>query len=451
MTAMIGSLNPYKKEVIVVGAGISGLLAAYHLDQVGYQVTLIEASDRPGGIIQSHQSDWGTVDDSAHSLRATPAVIHLLQNLNVSTVTLNENAKQRWLFRNGKPKKIPLRIDEILSALIKAVFVKKTNHTGEKLENIADWAKIHTGTKVLDYVIAPLVQNIFAAQPIDLNLQAATPFLNLNAGHTLMSSGLLKKSAYLKPQMIGIQGGTEELVKALASHLRKKIKGKLKFNETITEIPKTKNIVFCTPAHVTASIIRSESPVLARALDRIRYSPIISVTAFTRIRDYAYVPEGMGVFFPKIENRPLLSLVLNSNAFHGRVRAPFSYLSVTGILGGHHNPLILEKSDEEIQEILFQELNQLYGFDGDLFDFRVNRWPNATPLYSNQILQVWKTAKETWCKAPGRVLFGNYTGELSIRGLIETAEQFRLLPFALVHTQAETHPKHSEIFSSPNF
>ena len=39
--------------VAVIGAGISGLTAAYNLKKLGYTVTIFEANDRVGGKIQS--------------------------------------------------------------------------------------------------------------------------------------------------------------------------------------------------------------------------------------------------------------------------------------------------------------------------------------------------------------------------------------------------------------
>ncbi|XP_064621626.1 putative L-amino-acid oxidase YobN [Lineus longissimus] len=43
----------YAKEVLVLGAGASGLVAAYELAQAGHKVTLIERQERPGGRIKT--------------------------------------------------------------------------------------------------------------------------------------------------------------------------------------------------------------------------------------------------------------------------------------------------------------------------------------------------------------------------------------------------------------
>ena len=41
------------KQVIVIGAGISGLVCAYRLKSLGADVRLIESSDRVGGVMQT--------------------------------------------------------------------------------------------------------------------------------------------------------------------------------------------------------------------------------------------------------------------------------------------------------------------------------------------------------------------------------------------------------------
>ncbi len=49
-------------HIIIVGAGLSGLSAAFHLEKQGHHTTIIEASDRPGGRIKTDVVDGFRMD-----------------------------------------------------------------------------------------------------------------------------------------------------------------------------------------------------------------------------------------------------------------------------------------------------------------------------------------------------------------------------------------------------
>ena len=55
------------KRVVVVGAGWAGLAATYHLAEQGYQVTLLEASSQPGGLVAGWRTPEGrSVEGGIH-------------------------------------------------------------------------------------------------------------------------------------------------------------------------------------------------------------------------------------------------------------------------------------------------------------------------------------------------------------------------------------------------
>jgi hypothetical protein len=68
-------------------------------------------------------------------------------------------------------------------------------------------------------------------------------------------------------------------------------------------------------------------------------------------------------------------------------------------------------------------LGGLLGIKGEPAELVINRWRRAIPQYSTALPSVWRTARESWCAEPGRILFGNYTGQVSLRGMIETAAE----------------------------
>ncbi len=55
-------------DVVIVGAGAAGLYAAYTLDNLGYSVLLLEASDRHGGRVYSDTLGDVGIERGAESL-----------------------------------------------------------------------------------------------------------------------------------------------------------------------------------------------------------------------------------------------------------------------------------------------------------------------------------------------------------------------------------------------
>ncbi|HEX2729179.1 MAG TPA: FAD-dependent oxidoreductase, partial [Rubrobacteraceae bacterium] len=65
--------HPQRPDVVVVGAGLSGLTAARELSNAGLEVLVLEARDRPGGRTQATEVEGVTIDlggewiDAAHT------------------------------------------------------------------------------------------------------------------------------------------------------------------------------------------------------------------------------------------------------------------------------------------------------------------------------------------------------------------------------------------------
>lgn len=436
---MIGTFNKASREVTVVGAGVSGMLAAYALDKKGYRVTLVEESAHGGGLIQTKKTDHGIAEAAAHSLLATPGVISFCEELGVELSEIRKDSRARYIYRGGRPRKFPLSFGETLTAARRAAFTRAVNHLDE--QDLDSWGRRHLGDGAVEYLLSPFVQGIYGVRPADLGLVAAFPELSLAPGSTLLGT-LLGKAFKRGPKkaepsveeqarqrnqpkrrkrMVAPRYGMGDVTGRLERVLTEHLGERFMRGAAVREIPCAPNVVLSTPAYVTARLLESEAPGLSAALEQVGYTPVVSVTAFVPTYAFTRPVKGVGVLVPPREGRKCLGVLFNSSAFEGRVYDESRFASFTILFGGTSQPGWVDASDEEIARAVSEELYMLLGIEGGACELVINRWRRAIPQYSTALPSVWRTARETWCAREGRVLFGNYTGQVSLRGMIETA------------------------------
>jgi oxygen-dependent protoporphyrinogen oxidase len=433
---MLGTIDQAEREVTVVGAGISGLLAAHALDKKGYRVTLFEERAHAGGLIQTRRTAYGIAEAAAHSLLATPGVVRFCEELGVELAEIRRDSRARFIVRGGRPRKFPLSLGETLSAARRAAFTRAENHLDE--QDLDGWGRRHLGDGAVEYLLSPFVQGIYGVRPADLGVAAAFPELSLAPGSTLLGTMLGKAFRRRPPQaspsakqgepkqrkrMVAPLRGMGDVTERLQQRLIQSLGERFRRGEAVTELRDAPNVILATPAYVTAHLLGERAPQLSAALEEVRYTPIVSVTAFVPTANFTRPVKGVGALVPPREGRKSLGVLYNSSAFEGRVFDESRYASFTVLFGGTAQPQWVDASDEEIGRAVSEELGGLLGVRGEPAELVINRWRRAIPQYSTSLPNVWRTARETWCAEPGRVLFGNYTGQVSLRGMIEAAAE----------------------------
>jgi protoporphyrinogen/coproporphyrinogen III oxidase len=425
---MIGTLDSTKREVTIVGAGISGMLAAYALDKQGYTVTLIERAERSGGLIQTRRTQYGIAEAAAHSLLESSAVSELCRELGVELLDIRKDSRARFIVRDGRLSKFPLHLGEAARTLARAAFVKSENGLGEL--SLDAWARRHLGEAALQYLLTPFVRGIYGAQPAEIGVAAAFPMLAVPHGQSLLGAMLRKsfkgssskngKKKESSKRMVAPRYGMGDLVERLEKHLETRLGDRFQRGVQIDSIPDAPNVILATPAFVTANLLENEAPALSDSLRGVRYTPIVSVTAFVSRDDFTRPVGGVGALVPEREGRKCLGILFNSSSFENRVFDESRYASFTILIGGSSAPERISATDDEIRAIVREELSSLLGIRGEPLEMVISRWPRAIPQYSTQLPALWQTARSTWCERPGRMLFGNYTGQVSLRGMIES-------------------------------
>src|SRR5258706_9537388 len=75
-----------KPDVVVIGAGITGLAAAYEVARRGLRPLVLEASSRAGGLVRTDHADGFTIEAGPDSVLTTkPAAIELARELGLET------------------------------------------------------------------------------------------------------------------------------------------------------------------------------------------------------------------------------------------------------------------------------------------------------------------------------------------------------------------------------
>jgi oxygen-dependent protoporphyrinogen oxidase len=401
---MIGKLNPNDKRVTIVGAGISGLLIGYALKRKGYQVTIHEKTNRCGGLIETKHTPYGIVETAAHSILVNQSVKSLLDELGVEVIGVNPDSKARYIYRKGKMRRMPLTILEIIKTLIRFFSKPKLTKSLSEL-TLAEWGNAYLGNAATEYLLAPFTTGVFACHPKELNTKLSFPKLLPSSPQVSLFQHLrsLKKTSKSdRGQMMVFKSGTEELIQKLEA----KLKDNIIFNSSIHDLNKIEgNLILSVPA-----------------VD-IQYSPLITATVFMPLSAFAKkAPKGVGVLIPRGEGLRILGVLFNSSAFDGRT-ALANHASLTVMIGGTSDPDAIHLSESEIIQIIESDLSTLFNTIQPPAQITITKWPKAIPVYSSHLSDYITHLDKEFCKPPGKLIFTNFSGQVSIRGMIETIQK----------------------------
>ncbi len=410
---MLGCLNEDYKECVIIGAGFSGLLAAYRLLQRGWRIKLYDAAARAGGLIDTAQTEYGIAEAAAHSVRSSLAMDQLFAELEIETVTARANKK--YILHDGKFSTFPLRLNEIITAAARAAFIPAK----PKYNNLQDWALHHLGQAALDRLIYPMMQGIYAAQPDELSPQLVFPGLLPASGRSLLPHAFMQPRGKHKARVMAPRVGMAALTEKLFNFIQSSSNGQIWLSEKISDLPDSPNMIIATPAGATGSLLQNDFKTSSAALHGIRYAPMISVTVFLDRQSHR-PPKGMGILCVANEPRRMMGILFNSSSFAHRVRDESRVASYTVMLGGTRDPEILNLTDQELRQLITAEFAAVFNLSEPPLEIVTHRWPQAIPVYSPELAIAHEKISQDFCAQPGRILFGNYTGQISLRGITDT-------------------------------
>ena len=434
-------------DVLVVGAGISGLTAAFQLTRRGFRVEVIDAAPTAGGVIGTGRREGVLYERGPNSLLETSALVpSLLEELGIAGERLEANpaASKRYIVRNGALTALPTTPSALLATslfsagakfrLLREPFVMRA--AVETEESVSQFVERRLGREPLDYAVEPFVAGIYAGNPDELSLAAAFPRLAAleHRYGSLLRGGLqIARGQRHGATSFSFRGGMRTLTDALSRAVgvvtdARAIEINSSGDGAVTigidtargrMQTRARAVVLAVPAGSAAALVRDLAPEAARALEEIPYAPVASVASVYERADIAHALDGFGFLVPRVEKRRILGTLFSSSMFEGR--APKERVLLTTFVGGRRDPQLVSSSEEALAAMVEDELATLLGAARRPRFSVVTRWPHAIPQYTLGHLSRIERAERVQARLPGLYLCGSYRAGVSVAGCIASA------------------------------
>jgi len=441
-------------DVIIIGAGLTGLTLAFYLKRAGKKIIVLEKAMRTGGVMSTTSEDGFTYETGPNSgSMGSVEMAELFEDLGdkCQLETANEAAKNRWIWKDGRWHALP---SGLLGGITTPLFsfYDKFRILGEPFrkkgtkphETVAEMVKRRMGRSYLDYAVNPFVSGIYAGDPYNLVTKYALPKLyNLEQDYGSFIGGSIKKgkakderSKKATREVFTAKGGKQKIVDALTQEVGLDniilgVKDLEIRNDDTTSIAYSTQIgeqhfsapivVSTTGAKAIPTLFPFAKAKLTNEIAKLKYAKVVQ--AVVGYKKWEGIPlNAFGGLIPEVEKREALGILFPSSIFSGR--APKGGAQMTFFLGGMKRPDIIEKSDEEITALVKRELLETLKCDKEPDLLKITRYQQAIAQYDASSKERLEAIAEVEKMHPGLYLAGNIRDGI---GMSDRVKQARLL------------------------
>lgn len=396
-------------EIIIIGAGLSGLATAHFLAGAGAGTTtlIMEKSDRPGGAIRSFHEDGFRAEWGPHGfLDNNPESRQLLAESGLDREALKAPLSKnvRFVCHQGRLVALPQKPGALLTTPLLSL-AGKLRLAAEPFQkplpdghSIGEWAQHRFGREILPLVDAAIT-GTFAGDYQRLSIDAVMPGVRrLEKEHGSLLRGLWREHRQKKktaapgegkkaggdrlPAMTSFPQGMEHLVNRLSRELNILYQCGVTAIRPLSEggwevqsqqgVFRAAQLVLALPVNQALALLEAFAPPVATVPE----ARIVTVALGFRRQD-AEIPAGFGYLAPEREGRFTLGALFSSHMFPDR--APADHVLLEALVGGRRHPERLELDDETMINNIYNDLRQLLPIKAPPVFARVLRGSGGIP------------------------------------------------------------------------
>ena len=364
------------KQVAVVGAGIAGLGTAWRLVQRGFQVSLFEREQQPGGRARPATREGFTIERSGAIVSAADrALLSWIRELDLPELLPPRPVVSALAYRDRVQvidsrsllgiARIPgirihqalclLRLPRLVARYGNRIDAERPEHAASLDDrSLADFGRLYFGARVVEHWMGPLVTRASLADPREASRVLFLQQYRDGAGERL---GLLRSSSqeFMDRAACSVPASLGVCVTSVESRSG----GGVRFNFRGGQrghFAEADAIVLAVPAPEAVELAGAEFSLAERdALEKVRYAPGISLAVALR-RPFHSHPQQ--IQFPHREGWPLESVLLEPGVDGGRVPAGrgLALLRATG----RWSAAYFEAPDETVSKELTDALGGIF-------------------------------------------------------------------------------------------
>lgn len=413
-------------RVGVVGGGIAGLAAAWHLARAArdLDVTVLEGSSRVGGKLRIEDVGGLAIDVGAESVLARrPEAIRLFGELGLGDRITHPARVPASIVSRGERRPMPtgtlmgvpsdpesvrgLLCDADVERLIAEMLSPPVNDD----VSVGDFIDARLGPAVTDTLVEPLLAGVYAGHARNLSLEMAVPALYQAAvaGTSVLETARsvagaaptsATQAADPPPVFATIAGGLGTVPAVMAARLAD-LGAAIRTDTMVRRLERRDGrfvvssgpttdvredvfdaVVLATPAAPTARLIRDVAPGSAARLATIEYASMAIVT-FVLDGPPPDLLDGSGFLVPPAEPLTIKASTFSTVKWPWLAAAHPDHTVLRASLGRHREEATLHRSDDELVAVALADLATVLGRElPPPAAVHVQRWGGGLPQYA---------------------------------------------------------------------